>query len=398
MARLFHRAELLERFYTDVYSGQAFSRVLRCVPEPWQPAPMRRLLGRLALDLPRERVRSFPLFGTMYYARRSLAADREALTAVHLWAGTAFGNRVARDGFGTAGAVYTFNTAALEILRAAQRRGLFTVVEQTIAPRALEEDLLAAEQARFPHWDPQDQHGYATEATITREADEWALADVIVCGSEFVRNGIAACGGPVERCTVIPYGMDGRFSLPRRYPCPGLLRVLTVGQVGLRKGAAYALETARLLQGVAEFRWVGPISVTAQAQAQLAEYVQLTGAVPRSRILQHYDWANVFLLPSICEGSATVTYEALSCGLPVVTTPHAGSTVQDGVDGFIVPVRDSEAMADRLRQLHEDRKLLARMSAGAIESARELSLAAYQERLLRALRLAMMKAMSPLGS
>ena len=58
-----------------------------------------------------------------------------------------------------------------------------------------------------------------------------------------------------------------------------------------------------------------------------------------------YAWADVFLLPFICEGSAMVTYEALSWGLPVITTHNAGSIVRDTVDGWLVPYRDSEAIA-----------------------------------------------------
>jgi glycosyltransferase involved in cell wall biosynthesis len=66
-----------------------------------------------------------------------------------------------------------------------------------------------------------------------------------------------------------------------------------------------------------------------------------------------YAWADVFLLPSICEGSAMVTYEALSWGLPVITTHNAGSIVRDTVDGWLVPIRDSEAIAKKLLIIFE---------------------------------------------
>ena len=49
--------------------------------------------------------------------------------------------------------------------------------------------------------------------------------------------------------------------------------------------------------------------------------------------------ADVFVFPSLFEGSAVVTYEALACGLPSVVTPDAGSVVRDGVEGFVVPGR-----------------------------------------------------------
>jgi glycosyltransferase involved in cell wall biosynthesis len=307
------------------------------------------------------------------------------MSTVHLWAGATFGKRVVRDGFGGAQAVYAFNTAALELLTIARERGLFTVLEQTIAPRALEETLLAEERARFPDWESQHQRGGAADETAKREVDEWALADMILCGSQFVQDGIARCGGPVERCVVVPYGVDASSPKPAPRPHSGPLRVLTVGQVCLRKGAPYALEAAEMLKGIAHLRWVGQVNLHTKAHDRLAKAIQLTGTVPRTEIVVHYDWADVFFLPSVCEGSAVVTYEALTWGLPVVTTTHAGSVVRDGVDGFIVSVGDTTAMAARLRQLHEDRTLLARLASGAIESARTVSFPAYRERLLRVL-------------
>jgi glycosyltransferase involved in cell wall biosynthesis len=113
--------------------------------------------------------------------------------------------------------------------------------------------------------------------------------------------------------------------------------------------------------------------------------VQLTGAVPRNLIFSHFEWADVFFLPSVCEGSATVTYEALMSGLPVVATPNTGSIVKDGVNGFIVPARDSQAMAERLRRLHLDRRLLSEMQQAAVDTMNVASLESYEGRLLRAL-------------
>ncbi len=55
--------------------------------------------------------------------------------------------------------------------------------------------------------------------------------------------------------------------------------------------------------------------------------------------------ADVFVFPSLFEGSAVVTYEALACGLPCIVTPRPGSVVRDGVEGLIVPARDVEALA-----------------------------------------------------
>ncbi|MCK4375945.1 MAG: glycosyltransferase family 4 protein, partial [Candidatus Brocadiae bacterium] len=113
--------------------------------------------------------------------------------------------------------------------------------------------------------------------------------------------------------------------------------------------------------------------------------VEVVGPVPRDEVMMHYRWADVFCLPSICEGSATVTYEALAAGLPVVTTSNTGSIVRDGVEGFIVPIRDSDAIADALARLLKDRQLLRDMSQAALDRSAYGSLDAYGERLVSAL-------------
>ena len=382
--RILHRAGRLERLYTDYYAGPVAKQLVSSIPKRWRTSAMNRTLGRFAPDLPYERIRSYPLLGLEYYVRRALAADSEARTEVYLWAGRKFGKLVTRDGFENAGAVYTFNTAALEILKAAKQQALLTAVEQTIAPRALEEELLAEEHRHFPGWEAVRKQGASTLETVRRERAEWQLADLIICGSEFVRQGIAHCGGPTEKCFVVPYGVDG-FSRPDRPPHSGPLRVLTVGEVSLRKGISYAAETARMLSGAAEFRWVGSIGLLPDGRRHVDPHVQLTGAVPRNLIFPHFAWADVFFLPSVCEGSATVTYEALISGLPVITTPNAGSVVTDGINGFIVPVRDTQAMANRLQRLHRDRGLLLKMQEAARHSVDIASLESYERRLLQVL-------------
>jgi glycosyltransferase involved in cell wall biosynthesis len=79
--------------------------------------------------------------------------------------------------------------------------------------------------------------------------------------------------------------------------------------------------------------------------------------------------ADVFCLPSLAEGSATSIFEALANKVPVVTTSSSGSVVSNGAEGFIVPERDSGALADVLERIITDRDLRATMSEAALKSA-----------------------------
>jgi glycosyltransferase involved in cell wall biosynthesis len=118
---------------------------------------------------------------------------------------------------------------------------------------------------------------------------------------------------------------------------------------------------------------------------EIRKHAELVGPVPRTEMGEHFGWAPVFALPSICEGPATVTYEALPRGLPVVCTPNTGSVVRDGIDGYIVPPRDTGSLVARLDMLAGDSRLLAQMSANALAHASEFTVGRYGQRLLAAL-------------
>jgi glycosyltransferase involved in cell wall biosynthesis len=79
----------------------------------------------------------------------------------------------------------------------------------------------------------------------------------------------------------------------------------------------------------------------------------------------------VFVLPSVEDGWGLVTNEAMRAGLPVIVSDHAGSAeiVRDGVNGFVVPARDVDALASRMALLLGDRELHARMGEAARATA-----------------------------
>lgn len=384
--RMLQRAGMLEHFYSDICAMKGWPRLLANVPDVLRPNGLRRLLGRLPEGIPAHRMTTFSGFGWRYTRRCAAARSPAEATQVHLWAGKRFCELVAGQSWGKASGVYTFNGAGLEVLQTARRLGVRTVVEQTIAPREVQMELLRQEEEAFPGWVSSSLVDPHAEQFAARQRREWELADRIVCGSEFVLGGIASCGGPTDRCHVVPYGFDGGTPGPRPERDPDRrLRVLTVGGVGLRKGSPYVLAAAKRLRGQAEFRMVGAVGVTAAAESELRRIVQLQGPVPRAEVESYYRWADLFLLPSLCEGSATVVYEALAAGIPVICTPHTGSVVRDGLDGFVVPIRDSEAIADRIELLATNRCLWEQMSEAARQRAMQFTLQHYARRLLNAI-------------
>ena len=100
----------------------------------------------------------------------------------------------------------------------------------------------------------------------------------------------------------------------------------------------------------------------------------MLGRVTRDRLGEVYRQSHVFVLPTISDGFAITQLEAMAHGLPVVITPNCGRVVTDGVDGLIVPARDSRALADALARLDADRELVREMSRNALQTIRKYDL------------------------
>jgi glycosyltransferase involved in cell wall biosynthesis len=88
---------------------------------------------------------------------------------------------------------------------------------------------------------------------------------------------------------------------------------------------------------------------------------------PARELLAIYKRGHIFALPSLAEGFALVIAEAMAAGLPVITTDVPGNNdiVRHGENGFLVPVRSPQALAEQIGRLLDDPQLHARMSANA---------------------------------
>jgi hypothetical protein len=383
--KILYSEGILDRFYTDFYTAgrsmQLFTWVARCIND----SLYQRIAARCSPDLPDSKIRAFPIIGLLYAAKLRLARSPAQVERAILWTATRFSRAVLKEERGSNSMPYTFNGVGLELLMRARTAGRTGIIEQTIAPGAVERRLLNEALVDHAMWAEGTSIEQGWPSVDRRVYQEWNEASAIICGSEFVRQSIVECGGPEEKCLIVPSGVGRAFE--RRFPkAPhgGRLRVLTVGTVSLRKGAHLIHKIATNTNNHAEFRVVGTIDLPSRAHKLLRSVVNCVGSVPRSKIQHHYEWADVFLLPSLCEGSALVTYEAMAMGLPVLCTVNAGSPVEHGKNGFVVPLNEVMLLAQWIQTLSKERALLRAMSKCALESQHLYSFESYTKRLLKA--------------
>ena len=109
--------------------------------------------------------------------------------------------------------------------------------------------------------------------------------------------------------------------------------------------------------------------------AENHDSISFKGFVPNNKLRVKYSSASVFILPSIQDGFGMVFAEAMACGCPVIATTNTGAPdlVTDGVEGFIVPIRSPQSIADRLQQLADQPELRKKMGRAALARIQKLN-------------------------
>ena len=387
--RLLYEAGLLEHFFTDSYIGNKpwLGMLLNAIPKPLQPLGVQRWLGRKDTVLPAGKVTSFESLGIQSKWEQYRASGDAELQSAYRKAELRFSKRVINTGIEYKGILWGFNNASLELFETAKTKGMRCILEQCSNPKLLELKLIKEEHARWSDWVPSQEIIRRTESTCMREQQEWELADRIVAGSDFVKRGLIECGVPPKKINVIPYGVDLNhfdWRSSNRERKDGPLRILFVGRVSVMKGIPDLLMALGALGPTrVQARLIGSVTIERRMLEPFSSVATLLGHVPRSELHNHYQWADVFCFPSITEGSATVIYEALASGLCVITTPNSGSVVRDGVNGYIVPIREPGVLAEAIGKYHKDRPLLWRHQAASVDGRNQVGLARYRADLVR---------------
>jgi alpha-maltose-1-phosphate synthase len=137
----------------------------------------------------------------------------------------------------------------------------------------------------------------------------------------------------------------------------------------------------------AELTIVGSEVAPCPALTRALQKTRYFNTLPHQKVLELMRLSDVMVFPTLFEGRALVVLEALSQGIPVITTINSGTAdvIVDGKSGFLVPVRSTEAIHHALQLLHQDRELLSHMKFGALQIAKRSGWDGYQEKLVNSL-------------
>jgi glycosyltransferase involved in cell wall biosynthesis len=283
--------------------------------------------------------------------------------------------------------VYAYEDGALETFRESNRQGISTVYELPLSYWRLTHQILGEEREIRPAWASTLDALLDSPAKLQRKDLELASCDVVVVPSHFVAKSLALAPERPKRIEIFPYGVAPPVDAPvaeRDEHEP--LRILYAGQLTQRKGLAYLFEALSRFEYPYELSLAGPFPTTLceALEAALAKpNHRWLGILPHARLLKEMMRNHVFIFPSLAEGFGLVVTEALSAGLPVITTTNTcgPEIMTDGGEGFIVPIRDPDAIAEKFTLLYEDECRRRAMAEAAKRRAAEVSWARFEDQV-----------------
>jgi glycosyltransferase involved in cell wall biosynthesis len=276
----------------------------------------------------------------------------------------------ARLSDGTWNGVYAYEDCALESFRAAKGRAIRCIYDLPIGHWRAAQQIYREEMERQPQWAETLTGLRDSDEKLTRKEEELKLAEHVVVASSFTKQTLRGADFTAA-VSVIPYGAP-TISQREIAAHSGPLRILFAGSLGQRKGLSYLLQAVESVgRDKVELTLLGrkaaPNCEPLEAAVRRYRWIP---TLPHQEVLREMQRHDVLVLPSLFEGFGLVILEAMAQGLVVIATPHtaAPDLIEDGVDGFIVPIRSSSAIAK-----------IFEMLLGAPERLREMKLASRRK-------------------
>jgi glycosyltransferase involved in cell wall biosynthesis len=267
-------------------------------------------------------------------------------------------------------------------IKKAKKHEAITVVERGNSHPTFQEKLLKEEYAKFgqewKHW---------FELLNKRMLKEFEICDYInvpstFCAETFIKNGFDE-----NKLLVLPLGADvNKFKPAEKNE---KFKVVSTGQIFLRKGIPYLLEAwEKLNLKNAELVLIG--NVYDEIRHILKKYAAnktiriIDGGVQDN--IHEIATSSVAVFPSIEDGFAITVVEAMACGCPVIVSENTGAKdIVTKEIGFVIPIRSSKAIADKIRYFYDNGKQAEKMGKAARKQAEKYSWERYEKESVKLL-------------
>lgn len=225
---------------------------------------------------------------------------------------------------------------------------------------------------------------------LLREKENLDIAKYILVPSNFVKNSIVnsiESKSIKEKIIIIPYGANVTSfkHIIRKYDGKRPLNILTIASVSKRKGLEYLINAIeKFNNNEIRLTFIGAWNSKERNlfdRLKKNKNINYIGTVPHSEIEVYFKRNDIFLLPSLAEGSSLSVYEALSSGMPCIVTENVGSIVENNVDGYIVNVKDSKSIENAINIFLKKPNMVETMSNNAHTKILKYTWDRYEEEI-----------------
>ena len=281
-----------------------------------------------------------------------------------------------------------WNGFSLRSAKSAKKNGSLVFIEQASSHPANQRKILLEEYEKYG----EDKSMLPSEKSIRKSQELFDLADYVLIPSDFVKDSFIREGFPPEKLIQIPFGVDVEKYAPSDKR-DKTFRVIFVGSVQLRKGIQYLLQAwEELSLKNAELVIVGRVWPDARnAVAKYRENKSINFVGFEKDPKKYYSISDVSVFPSLEEGSALVSYEAMASGLPLIATYNTGSVMRDKKDGFIIPIRDVKALKEKIKYFYDHPEKARAMGKSARKHVEDFTWEDYGEKITQAYETALIK-------
>ncbi len=380
---MLERLGLLRTYHAGLYLGRGSS--MHCLKPFLQAfsghAGVRKLLGRSS-SLAASHVCAHNLLELEFRRRMRRVADSTERTMLYHWFFKQMAHKVAASTREMPDAIVGFRGSG-DLFKHFRGRSI-CVLDQIDGGVFGTEEVIRNQKAHpdwvwgKPDWETCQENNtpYWLDLERPRLLEEQNIADVIVCNSQWTKFCLQQSGINVGKCKIIPLAYKPPASPAARGPATkNKIRLAFLGNATMAKGLHILLPALRKAREEVD----ATLSVAGLIQinpARLEEYKDIAtflGKIPRQDVPSFLARHDVLALPSISEGFGIVQLEAMSYGLPVISSDHTGDVVQPGHNGLVVKAGDVDALAQAIVSLAKDPDALREMSINALQRSRDFA-------------------------
>jgi glycosyltransferase involved in cell wall biosynthesis len=223
-------------------------------------------------------------------------------------------------------------------------------------------------------------------SNFQRLIKEPLLANKILVASTFTKNTLIENGVISNNITVVPYGVyHNNFKKKDSYNINGSkFNIVFVGQLIQRKGLFYLFEALKKLNNPninLTITGRGYVDDLLLKEYSFLKNIKIYNNITKFELRDLLSGSDLFVFPSLIEGFGHVILEAMSCGLPVICTPNTAGKdlfITEN-EGFIVPIRDIDALVNKIDWAYCNRKFLKEMGEQAHETSKLFTWEKFRE-------------------